>query len=57
METEDMLKMIENLIDEEKQKFLDLIFDEYFIWGGAVRHTIENNKTEWSLDAFLFFYI
>jgi hypothetical protein len=46
METEDMLKMIENLNDEEKQKFLDLIFDEYFIGGGAVRHTIENNETE-----------
>ncbi|QUG41914.1 hypothetical protein KD050_01010 [Psychrobacillus sp. INOP01] len=46
METEDMLKMIENLNDEEKQKFLDLIFDEYFIGGGAFRHTVENNETE-----------
>ena len=46
MKTEDMLNMIENLSDEDKQKFLDLLFDEYFIGGGAVRHTIENNETE-----------
>ncbi|WP_313894531.1 hypothetical protein [Psychrobacillus sp.] len=46
MEPEDMLKMIENFNDEEKQKFLDLISNEYFVDGGAIRHTIENNETE-----------
>jgi len=39
--TEDMLKMIENLNEEEKQKFLDLLFDEYYAGGGGVRHVIK----------------
>jgi len=38
---EDMLKMIEDMNNEEKQKFLDLLFEEYYAGGGGVRHVIE----------------
>jgi len=37
MTADKMLKMIDELSLEEKQKVLDLVFDEYFDGGGGVR--------------------
>ncbi|MER2079008.1 hypothetical protein [Psychrobacillus psychrotolerans] len=37
----DMLKMIEDMNNEDKQKFLDLLFKQYFVGGGGRRHVIE----------------
>lgn len=37
MTADKILEMIEELSLEEKQKVLDLVFDEYFDGGGGVR--------------------
>jgi len=38
---DDMLKMIQEMNNEGKQKFLDLLFEEYYEGGGGVRHVIK----------------
>jgi hypothetical protein len=33
-----MIKIIEKLPEEEKKKLLDLVYDEYYLGGGATRY-------------------
>lgn len=43
---DEMLKLIEELPEEEKKKVLDKVYDEYFLGGGAKRYESVNGEAK-----------